>query len=195
MLYGFFLSCSIDQFSNCLLWEGGLGILFSLCRLCLILVFSLLPYPTFCKFSAFWELFIAKNKQLVSCLVLIALYIGFPHSCGTSPLLLEVLYISYLDFEGNLRILWIVIRQCKFLPLFDRSKSLCSNTAFQPLFLLPCSTWQMTFLFLIQSPGHTQGYSQCDASEWERHSDGINLNPFLHVKKKEPCPLQTFHIY
>lgn len=75
------------------------------------------------------------------------------------------------------------------------SKSLCSNTAFQPLFLLPCSTWQMTFLFLIQSPGHTQGYSQCDASEWERHGDGINLNPFLHVKKKEPCPLQAFHIY
>lgn len=51
--------------------------------------------------------------------------------------------------------------------------------AFQRFFpLLPHHTRQMTFLFLVQSPGHTQAYFQC---EWQWHCYRRNLEyMFMH---------------
>ena len=91
ILYDFSFHYFIDEFFNCLNWEYKLGMLFLLCRLYLIFVFSLFFYPTLLWIYSLLGSVIAKNKYLVSWqeqgTILIAFYIGFLCSCRTSSLI------------------------------------------------------------------------------------------------------------
>jgi hypothetical protein len=62
---------------------------------------------------------------------------------------------------------------------------------FSTFSLLPCNAWQMTFLLLIHSHGHTQGYPH--AVRVSHIGMEITLNPFLCVKRnKNQASLKTF---
>lgn len=118
----------------------------------------------------------------------------FEMGCQKQPQNASRLFLLWNNGLGNVLTYWVVLinssgkfvrHKISQMQTFW-SKSLFSNIElFNLLFLPPCNTWQMTFLFLTHPSGHTQGYSQCKASEWEWHCSRDNLESNLICEEKK----------